>query len=258
LNKSNNGYDQFFKKAQQLSSQKARANSQKNNSLQKNKYKAIPWKIVTVAFLGLLVGSVGWQYSEKVEKLVKKIEVNFLGSAVANESSKSESKETKTEEKTEAKNDKSVASAKDDKETPATTKDNQSPNEYIATLTKRQKELDAKEEELKKLEAEIKIQKEELEKKALELDQTRRQISSVLQERIQVDDKKVESLVQVYTNMKPQQAAKIFEDMDEDLAVEIIGRMKKKNAAEIMNLMKPEKAKYYTEKYAGYKRNTQP
>ena len=73
----------------------------------------------------------------------------------------------------------------------------------------------------------------------------------------QADDKKVETLVQVYSNMKPQQAAKVFETMDEDLAVEIMGRMKKKNAAEIMNLIKPEKAQIFSEKYAGYKRSKQ-
>jgi flagellar motility protein MotE (MotC chaperone) len=65
----------------------------------------------------------------------------------------------------------------------------------------------------------------------------------------------------MYSNMKPQQAAKVFETMDEELAVEIIGRMKKKNAAEIMNLIKAEKAQIFSEKFAGYRRSvaqTQP
>ncbi len=257
MNKSNNGYDQFFKKAQQLSNQEGRAAipQKKQNQLKKKATKGIPWKIVCVSFVGLLIGFIGLHYSEGVEKLIKKFEVNFLGAAVASEKAPTESKDKVAET---TKKSESLQKLPEADEAAPSAEKKPSTNEYIASLTQRQKELDAKEEELKKFEAEIKIQKEELEKKAQELEQTRRQISSVLQERIQVDDKKIESLVQVYTNMKPQQAAKIFEDMDEDLAVEIIGRMKKKNAAEIMNLMKPEKAKYYSEKYAGYKRNTQP
>jgi flagellar motility protein MotE (MotC chaperone) len=93
-----------------------------------------------------------------------------------------------------------------------------------------------------------------LEKRLQELEQTRKVISQVLEEKVQTDDKKVETLVQMYSNMKPQQAAKVFETMDEDLAVEILGRMKKKNAAEIMKLIKAEKAQIFSEKYAGYKR----
>lgn len=60
--------------------------------------------------------------------------------------------------------------------------------------------------------------------------------------------------MQLYSSMKPQQAAQVFETIDEDLAIEIISKMKKKNAAEILNLVKPEKAKLFSEKYAGYKR----
>lgn len=87
-----------------------------------------------------------------------------------------------------------------------------------------------------------------------ELEGTRRSIASILDEKVKVDDQKIETLVQMYSNMKAQQAAKIFETMDEDLAVAILGRMKKKNAAEVMNLMKAERAQLFSEKYAGYKK----
>ena len=97
------------------------------------------------------------------------------------------------------------------------------------------------------------LNESQLKKKKAELEATRKNISAVLEEKVQADDKKVENLVQVYSTMKPPQAAKALEEMDETLAIEIIGRMKKKNAAEIMNLIKPEKVKVFTEKYAGYK-----
>ena len=86
------------------------------------------------------------------------------------------------------------------------------------------------------------------------MDETRTGISNMLQERSTQDAEKVETLVQVYSNMKPSNAAKVLESLDEDLAVEIIGRMKKKNAAEVLNLMKPEKAQVFSEKFAGYRK----
>jgi flagellar motility protein MotE (MotC chaperone) len=107
---------------------------------------------------------------------------------------------------------------------------------------------------LNRIENELTAQKEELEKRMKELEKTRSNISSVLEEKVKADDQKIDTLVQMYSTMKPQQAAKVFETLDEDLSVEIISRMKKKNAAEILNLLKPEKAQMFSEKFAGYKK----
>ena len=104
------------------------------------------------------------------------------------------------------------------------------------------------------MDQELQAQKSELDKRMKELEDVRRGISSVLEDKVKVDDKKVDTLVLMYSDMKAPQAAKVFETMDEDLAVEILGRMKKKNAADIMNLLKPEKAQVLSEKFAGYKR----
>lgn len=126
-------------------------------------------------------------------------------------------------------------------------------SDYLFKLAERKKELDAREEELNKKSAEISKQKEEIDQKLKELEQYRAKISSLLQERITADSGKIDTLVQVYSNMKPSQAAKIFETMDEDLVIEILGRMKKKSAADIMNLVKAEKAQVFAERYAGYR-----
>lgn len=126
-------------------------------------------------------------------------------------------------------------------------------SDYLFKLAERKKELDAREEDLNKKSTEIAKQKEEIDQKLRELEQYRTKISSLLQERISSDSGKIDTLVQVYSNMKPSQAAKIFESMDEDLVIEILGRMKKKNAADIMNLVKAEKAQVFAERYAGYR-----
>ena len=120
-------------------------------------------------------------------------------------------------------------------------------------LTERKKELDLKEEELNKKAKEIDAQKIYVEQKLKELEEYRAKISNLLQDRVKTDATKIENLVQIYSNMRPNQAAKVFETMDEDLVIEILAKMKKKTAADVLNLMKAEKAQLFAERYAGYR-----
>lgn len=259
------GYDQFFKQARKAQStvgsssvrskpQISRPSIEKTmtvkdleRQLQVSKKRKKPvkvsWKLAGFSLIGLVLMLWGFQNIEVVEKYAKKIEIDFLGHASA---------ETATSTDTTQANKESAAKA-------VTTEDKQTSAEPVASvehlskLNQRKKELDAKEEELNRMEAELQAQKVELENKIAELDKMRRSISSVLEEKIQKDNQKIDELVQMYTSMKPPQAAKVLESMDENLVVEILGKMKKKNAAEIMNLLKPEKAQSISEKYAGYK-----
>lgn len=125
---------------------------------------------------------------------------------------------------------------------------------HFGKLNERKIELDHREKELNELESELHEQRKEIEVRIKKLEDVRSQIGKVLKERVEIDEEKVKKLVEVYSNMKPQNAAEIISSLNEDLAVEILGRMKKKNAAEILNLLKPEKAQVLTEKFAGYKR----
>jgi flagellar motility protein MotE (MotC chaperone) len=125
--------------------------------------------------------------------------------------------------------------------------------DYLFKLAERKKQLDQREEDLNKLAAQIEKQKQEVTQKLSQLEDVRNKISAALEERIKSDDSKVDTLVQMYSNMKPQQAAKVFESLDEDLVIEILSRMKKKNAADILNLVKPEKAQVLAERYTGYR-----
>ena len=267
------GYDQFFKKAQKIAAQseaqprvsrRPQGNDAKILAEQlrsrvrpkpaKKTKRPVPWKLVGFSLIGLLLATMGLLQMDKIEKVIRSVEVSMLGSAYAADTNA----ESKTESKAQA--DKAAVKVDGKKEAAAEStvdKKDFTPEEinHFSKLNERKRELDAREEELNRMEQELALQKTDLEKRLVELESNRRNISSVLQEKVQVDDKKVENLVQMYSNMKPQHAAKAFEDMDEGLAIEILGRMKKKNAAEIMNLVKSEKVKILSEKYAGYKRN---
>lgn len=223
-----------------------------------------PWKLAGFSLIGLVLALVGFMNLEKVDALVRSIEISILSPTHASEDTKKAPKAEAGKEAPKDAKEHGKAPADGKKEaaegeaavasTPVKKDFTEDEINHFMRLNERKKELDAREEELNRLEGELQAQKKELEKKMNELDQTRKGISNMLEEKVQADDKKVEVLVQMYSNMKAQQAAKVFEAMDEDLAVEILGRMKKKNAAEIMNLVKPEKAQVFSEKYAGYKR----
>ena len=225
--------------------------------------KKMPIQVILSSSLGVLVCILGFWKMDVIEKYSKTVEFSLMGYAGAQE--KDAGKETKKDGGTGASTAKTDGKTND--KIDGKTKDKQDPkaemgkHEYsdeeinhFAKLNERKRELDAREEELNRLDQEIVKKKDDLEKRLKELENTRREISSVLQEKVQADDKKIDSLVQMYSNMKAQQAAKVFESMDEDLAIEILGRMKKKPAAEILNLVKPEKAQVLSEKFAGFKR----
>lgn len=203
-----------------------------------------PWKLIGASAVGLLIAGVGLLNADKIDFLIKNVEVSLLGgTAVASEAPATQAPAAAAKPEAEAKPEKKAEYSQEE-------------INHLSKLNERKKELDAREEELNRVEAELGKQKGELEKQMAELATMRKNISSVLEERVVADDKKVETLVQMYSNMKASQAAKIMETLDEDLAVEILGRMKKKNAAEIMNLVKAEKAQILSEKYAGYRLRT--
>lgn len=245
-------YDQFFKKAKQNSSQQGQkkpvdvasiAQQMKKTKSDKAKV-ARSKKFPMTQFFLFLVFSGGFflavENFDQIENYVKKIEIG-LGEAQAAEP-KVDSQATHAVE-TEAK---AEPTAKVEAKTP-------DESDFLFKLAERKKELDQREEELNKKSAEIMKQKQEIEAKLSQLEEYRTKISSLLKERISADSSKVDTLVQVYSNMKPIQAAQVFEKMDEDLVIEILSRMKKKSAADILNLIKTEKAQVFAEKYAGYR-----
>lgn len=240
------GYDQFFKNAKQTSQKKYAPAGKAPVFMKKNKKKSsFPIKSL---FGFLIVAGVGVFIADNFDTLetqFKRIEIG-VGLAQAEEKVTAPPATPPPIEGAVP-----TAAAVDAKSLIAPKPVDDA--DYMFKLAERKKQLDQKEEDLNKLAAEIAKQKEEIEDKLKKLDETRQKISSALEEKIKLDDGKVETLVQMYTNMKPQQAAKVFENLDEDLVIEILGRMKKKSAADILNLIKPEKAQIFAERFAGYR-----
>ncbi len=222
------------------------------------------WFLATLSFLGATVCGYALYDLDNVESFLSQTEFkfNFKQSAGAEEKpaasadSTAQQETTKTAEKPGATKDgdKTETAAKEKAgESVQVTSEVKMTKQHLTSFLKRQRELDAREDELNRLEAELRLQKEEIDKKLLEINNVRSNIAATLEDRIKVDAEKVDTLVQVYSTMKPVQAAAVIEEMEEDLAIEILSKMKKKNAADIMNLVKPAKLKVFSEKFAGFK-----
>lgn len=234
------GYDQFFKKAKQNSATQTRAQHVK--SLRQNPKNKPKFPFTQFFIFGLfgIAGIFAFEHSDKIEEQLKKIEIGVATAYAEDKVKPSEIKTVPTDEK----KSETAEAAKEKKP---------DDSDYLFKLAERKKVLDQREEDLNKLAAEIEKQKLEIEEKIKKIEETRTKISSVLEEKIKSDDAKVDTLVQMYSNMKPQQVAKVFETLDEDLVIEILSRMKKKVAGDILNLVKPEKAQIFAERFAGYR-----
>ncbi len=266
------GYKQFFKTAQDVKrgeAAPARSAAAKKKFAVKPKTESeqilrqalvkprrqrapIPWK--AFAGLGFTLAVLGFYLSapEYAENLYHKVEIGVFGQASAKDAGPAEKSKTKAagaEKAAEAGKGESKGKNPDD---PLLRSEELN---HFDKLRQRKEELDMREKELAQLEEELQRQKVELDKRIVQLEEMRGQIAQVLKDRVDVDQEKVNKLVDLYSNMKPKQAAEVIGSINEDLAVEVLAKMKKKNAAEIMNLLPPDKAKVLSEKYTGYRRS---
>jgi flagellar motility protein MotE (MotC chaperone) len=212
----------------------------------RKKHNPFPWKAFGGLAITLGVLCTYLMAPDFFENFAHRIEVNAIGGASAAEKSTAPAVKS---EKAAA----SQASANPDQgiEAKAAVPEDLS---HFGKLKARKDELDMREKELSELEEELQKQKVELDKRIVQLEDMRNQIAQILKDRVEVDQEKVSKLVDLYSNMKPKQAADVIGSINEDLAVEVLAKMKKKNAAEIMNLLPAEKARTLSEKYTGYKR----
>lgn len=240
-----NQYQQFFKKAQEVK-------RDPKPQIKIRRRKSTPFPLRVVVGLAVSLGLSGFYLAapEKFESLLEVIEIQPMGQLSAAE--KAAEKSSSTPEKTA-----STSPEKAQDKSPATHAVVPQDISHFEKLRQRKEELDLREKELAELEEELQRQKVELDKRIRQLEDMRNQIGQVLKDRVEIDQEKVTKLVDLYSNMRPKQAADIIGNLNEDLAVEVLAKMKKKSAAEIMNLLPPEKARTLSEKYTGYRRHGQ-
>ena len=121
------------------------------------------------------------------------------------------------------------------------------------TIENKNRELKRREEELRIKELRIK----EIEAKvSKDLEKIEKGISESKQQLGMQDEKtkeNVQSLIKVYSSMKPEEAAGLIEAIDDDLALKIVAGMKSKIAGKVLSKLDVKVAKRISETLAGKK-----
>ncbi|MDD3021011.1 MAG: flagellar protein FlbB [Alphaproteobacteria bacterium] len=113
-------------------------------------------------------------------------------------------------------------------------------------LVERRRDLDEREKVLSGREALLDAGQQELDRKYKEMMGIRDEIKSLLKQQSEEESSRLNSLVKIYTGMKPKDAARIFNTLDMDILVEVIGKMPEGKSAPIMAAMDADRARALT------------
>ena len=216
-----------------------------------NSFPMLPILSFVILMLGLFVyGSM----PEYFNNLISKVEFQWMGQAKASSEAKTSGKKDPGPKANQVENSADSTSVPKGEKAQAESATVQEDTSYLSKLRARSADLDLREAELNQLEEELQRQRVDVENRIVELSKIREEIAAKLEDRVQADEGKVKKLVDLYSSMKPKQAAKVIESVNRDLAVEVLANMKKKSAADIMNVLDEKVAKELSERLTGYKR----
>lgn len=118
--------------------------------------------------------------------------------------------------------------------------------ELLQSLAKRRDELDSRERGLGEREAMIAATEKRLDDKLAELKQVQFTIEELVKQHDAEQKAQLDSLVKIYENMKPKDAAQIFEELEMDVLLDVVEGMKERKVAPILAVMNPSKAQEVT------------
>lgn len=126
--------------------------------------------------------------------------------------------------------------------------------ETLQSLAKRRDELDKREQEISQREAVLKAAGVEVDRKIAELTKIKSELEDLLGKQKTAEDERINSLVKIYENMKPKDAANIFNTLEMDVLLPVIAKISERKASPILAAMDPEKARQVTIKLAEQKK----
>jgi len=122
--------------------------------------------------------------------------------------------------------------------------------DVLQKLQERRGQIDSREKDVDRREALLKAAEDQIDRKIAELKSLQHTIEGLLRQYNDQEDNKMRSLVKIYENMKPKEAAKIFEQLDMEILLEVVERMKEQKVAPILAEMDPAKARTVTAELA--------
>lgn len=118
--------------------------------------------------------------------------------------------------------------------------------DILQSLSARRQELEQWATQVSLRESMLDASELKLEKKIGEMKVLQERIELLLADYNQQENAKIRSLVKIYENMKPKDAARIFEEVDMPILLQVVDLMKEKKAAPILAKMTPQRAKELT------------
>ena len=118
--------------------------------------------------------------------------------------------------------------------------------QVLQNLSERRRQIEKQEANLDLRQGLLKAAEKRIDGKIAELKVIQDTIAGLLQQHKEQTDKKMKSLVKIYENMKPKDAARIFEQLDMAILLDVVKRMREAKTAPIMANMSPVKAKTVT------------
>ncbi len=114
--------------------------------------------------------------------------------------------------------------------------------DLLQQLAERRKYLETREGEIDMREGLLQAAEARIEKKIAELKLFQETIEKLVKTYDDQQGEKIQSLVKIYENMKPKDAARIFEELEMDTLLLVTERMKERKLAPIMAKMNPARA----------------
>jgi len=122
--------------------------------------------------------------------------------------------------------------------------------EVLQSLARRREELDKRAQEIAAREALLTAAEQEVDRKIAELNKLRSELEALLGTQEKMEEERIASLVKIYENMKPKEAAAIFNTLDMDILLAVVSRMSERKTSPILASMNTERARLLTIKLA--------
>ncbi len=103
-------------------------------------------------------------------------------------------------------------------------------------------DLNAREQALAKKEAELKALEAQVDQKLTTLRELEIRMQNLIESAASIQDEKMVHLIDVYSNMKPKQAAVVLQTLEEPIAVRILAGMSGRKAGEILSSVRADRA----------------
>lgn len=121
----------------------------------------------------------------------------------------------------------------------------------LQELAERREALDIRAKEIDKRAIQLKVAESEIDKKLQQMKDYEQRLKKLIEQYSQKEQESLDSLVKLYSSMKPKDAARIFNTMDIEITVAILKGMKPSASSAILSQMNSEKAQAVTAELIG-------